>query len=142
MWLRASALGLALLVGVVPGPARGRKGDSELQGTWNFGEVEGGRTYSTEIEVANTSCRGRHTLRIEIDGASCLRVTSNATIERLAMGETVTPKLELNLRNLEPGHYSGLFVVRCLTCPPPPKCRVRLSKHQVEAEGPGGPAAL
>lgn len=98
---------------------------------WDLGTLAGQKTYPTTITAANLSCRGKHSFSIFIVDTPWLRVTGPPTLEKISMGESKVTNAVVDPRGLDPGEYRGRVVIRCTSCPPPPKCQQNLSELEV-----------
>ncbi len=116
-WIRAPLCLAIALFGVSPAIA-----DQAERQVWDLGTLQPGRVYDTEATGVNHSCRGKHDLEITVEGAPWLRITGPHVLRRVGVGERKSTPAQVDTRGLEPGVYRGEMRIRCLTCPPPPKC--------------------
>ena len=98
---------------------------------WELGTLVEGATYNTQVNVANVSCQGEHTFEVIIENAPWLKLTGPAVLSGIGIGATRTTGGLVDLRGLAPGNYEGLVAIRCLTCPPPPRCIQGVSNLRV-----------
>lgn len=98
---------------------------------WRLGTLRTGKVYPTTVTARNVDCRGRHNFAVSVEGAPWLRITGPSTLSGIAPGGSRATEAEVDFRDAAPGEYRGKIVVRCLTCPPPPKCRQDLTEIDV-----------
>ena len=84
---------------------------------WDLGTLAAGKTYPTNISISNASCPGVHTLELSRQQLDWVEIVGSPTINDLPAGHVREVQLVVDLRNKEPGTYSGDLRVRCLTCP-------------------------
>ena len=118
--------------GCVSEPTPEEPGDPQnLSGVWRLGTLKIGKVYPTTVTAKNLNCRGRHTFEVSVEGAPWFRITGPSTLSGISPGRSRVTDAEVDLRDAAPGEYRGKVVVRCLTCPPPPKCQQDLTEIDV-----------
>jgi hypothetical protein len=114
---------MLVVLATVVGPPGSRA--AEGVAPWNLGTQQVGRTFNTEVNVMNVSCRGAHdfTVAIEGDAASFLRLVLppgkrvEDLLKDIRPGQTKSVPAQLDLRSISPGvHNGGTVVTRCLDC--------------------------
>lgn len=85
---------------------------------WNFGSLEVGKVYPTEITAKNESCDGSHSFTITVEAGPWFKMTGPSRLNDIARGASKTSAAAVDLRSLAPGAYEGRVSIRCLTCPP------------------------
>lgn len=113
---------LAILFAVGMALGGGSFAPADERQTWDLGTLLAGRVYPTTATAANVSCPGRHDFQITIQNTPWFRLTGPAVLRRIGVGEEKTTPAEVDTRGLAPGDYRGLMKIRCLDCPPPPRC--------------------
>lgn len=122
-------LGLTLDASVLAdqsGTTRGQEGS-----TWNLGALRMGEVYPTTITASNVSCRGRQTFVVSIEETPWLRLAGPATLEKIGIGESKTVPAIVDLSEVVPGDHRGSIVIRCTSCPPPPRCVQNVTRIDV-----------
>ena len=84
---------------------------------WDLGALAAGKTYPTSISISNASCPGIHTLELSREQLDWVEIVGSPVISELPAGQAREVKLVVDLRNREPGTYTGNLKVRCTTCP-------------------------
>ena len=107
---------------------------------WDLGTLDGAKSYPTTITAANLSCRGRHSFSISVVDAPWLKLVGPAVLEKISIGESKVSEAVVDPRGLGAGEYQGRVVIRCTSCPPPPKCQQNLSELEVRMKVAAGPA--
>ncbi len=97
---------------------------------WDLGTLEVGKVYPTTVTAQNVNCQGKHTFEVSVEGASWFRVRGPTALRKIRPGQSKTTDAEVDLTEMQPGEYRSKMEVRCVTCPPPPKCT--LSKNIFE----------
>lgn len=95
---------------------------ASLEGTRDLGPLESGQTYPTEVEVENVDCPGRHTFEIKTQDAPWLQLSDITTLVDIPLGERKSTPVTIDLTTTRPGLFRGHLLIKCSTCPPPPKC--------------------
>ncbi len=117
---------------------------------WDLGTLAADRTYPTSVTASNQSCRGKHRFSIAIAGAPWLQLAGPATIDGLAPGQSRSVPAVVDPRGLAAGVHAGTIAIRCLDCPPPPKCqqdlveltvRLTIAAPAAAADVPAAPSA-
>lgn len=101
---------------------QGEDSVGQVGSVWNLGDLAAGRVYPTTLTAQNLSCRGKHDFEISVEGAPWLEVVGPTRLEKIGVGEARTSDARVDLRDVAPGDYRGTVRIRCLTCPPPPRC--------------------
>lgn len=96
----------------------------------DLGTHSPGARFSTSIAAHNASCKGRHDFELVVRDAPWLVPVSNE-LTRIRKGRRKSTDLLVDTRGLEPGLHRGRIEVRCVTCPPPPKCNQDRTRVQV-----------
>ena len=111
-------------------------GEQQTQndGLWDLGQLAAGKIYPTTVAAVNESCRGKHTFEIFIEGEDFLQVAGESVLEKIKVGQSKTAEAVIDLRDVTPGEHHAQLHVRCLTCPPPPKCTVNNQVLDVRVE--------
>lgn len=119
--LPAFLISWALCLGPVEatGPAETR----EL----NLGTFSAGARFTTVIAAHNVSCKGKHDFEIVVRDTAWLTTAGSGTLTRIRKGSRKSTNLVVDLAGLAPGSHRGRVEVRCITCPPPPKCYQNLT---------------
>lgn len=97
---------------------------------WDLGTLEAGKVYPTTVTAENVNCKGKHTFEVSVEGASWFRIRGPDALRKIRPGQSKTTDAEVDLTEIQPGEYRSRLEVRCVTCPPPPKCK--LSKNIFE----------
>lgn len=97
----------------------------------DLGTHSPGARFSTSIAAHNVSCKGRHDFELVVRDAPWLVPAASTELTRIRKGRKKSTDLLVDTRGLEPGIHRGRIEVRCVTCPPPPKCTQDRTRVQV-----------
>lgn len=107
----------------------------------DLGTYSAGARFTTEIAVHNVSCKGKHDFDLSVEGVPWLEIVGPSRLNNIKRGRTKGTEVAVDLANLEPGRYRGRIRVRCVTCPPPPKCLQSLSAVTLTVAVQGAPGS-
>lgn len=119
-----------------------RKAAVPMTRDWQMGSRPVGVAYPPEeIAVRNSGCPGSQSFDITLDAGPWLKLSGPSELHAVRPGDQQTTSVVVDLTSTEPGSYSGVINVRCVTCPG--SCRqdvqrIRVAVVAIEA----GPQAM